>query len=70
MLAHFWSAADLAYYETYSDSLNAQTRADVRRFVERYLKGKPMVTTVLLSGEVWRSVSGPVERAVATWRAP
>lgn len=70
MLAHFWSAADLAYYETYSDSLNAQTRADVRRFVERYLKGKPMVTTVLLSGEVWRSVSGPLERAVGTWRAP
>ncbi len=70
MLAHFWSAADLDYFETYGDSLKTQTRADVQRFVERYLKGKPMVATALLSGEVWSSVSGPLERAVGKWRAP
>jgi len=70
VLGDFWTAADLDYYRTYHDSLNAQGRADVRRFVERYLQGKPMVVTVLIAADAWTTAYAPVERAISQWRAP
>jgi zinc protease len=70
VLADFWSSADLDYFVGYSDSLETQNRATIQRFVDTYIKGKPMVVVTLVPFEAWRTHSSPLQRAVARWKAP
>ncbi len=46
-LASWWATAGIDYYLTYDRRLNAQTPADLRHFVERYIVGRPSVIGVL-----------------------
>ncbi|MEO5675755.1 MAG: pitrilysin family protein [Chitinophagales bacterium] len=45
----WWASASIDYFTTYNDNLKKVTRADLKNFVVKYIKGKPMVAGVLLS---------------------
>ena len=47
----WWSVADLEYFMGYNDTMARQTPADLQRYAERYIVGKPRVTGVLISPE-------------------
>lgn len=42
-LSFWWSTTGLDYYTTYIDKLSQVTRADIQKYVRRYIKGKPYV---------------------------
>jgi zinc protease len=46
-LALLWSAAGLDYFRTYQAHADAQTPADLRRFAQAYVAGRPLVIGVL-----------------------
>src|SRR5690606_138263 len=48
-IGFWWSVADLEYFLGYVDSMADQERADLRRYADTYIVGKPRVTGVLLS---------------------
>lgn len=70
LLGDYWSAAGRDYYVTFADSVAAQRREDVQRFVNQYIKGKPMSVVVMLPPSIMRDSLPRVQRAVAAWRAP
>lgn len=47
-LGFWWSVTGLDYFLGYVDAMAAQTPADLRRYAQRYIVGKPHVTGVLL----------------------
>jgi zinc protease len=51
-LAFWWTAASLDYYASYVDRLKAVTHADVERYVDTYISGKPYVLALLVSPEM------------------
>lgn len=69
-LAEMWGSADLDYQLTYADSITARTAGDVQRFVDTYLKGKPMSITVMMSYPTKQAIEVPLRDALATWRVP
>ncbi len=69
-LADMWSSADLGYQLGYVDSLASRTPQDVRRFVDTYLKGKPMAVTVMMSVPTQQAIAAPLQRALAAWKVP
>lgn len=69
-LAEMWSSADLDYQLTYADSLDNRTDGDVHRFVDTYLKGKPMSITVMMSYPTQQAIALPLRNALAAWKAP
>ena len=48
-LSFWWASAGLDYYESYLDELNKITKADIRDYVQKYVKGKPYVLGLALS---------------------
>lgn len=48
-LSFWWASAGLDYYEQYLDNLNKITKADIRDYVQKYIKGKPYVLGIALS---------------------
>lgn len=62
-----WSVAGLDYYRGYVDKVRAQTPADVQRFVQTYLTGKPMTVTILVSPDVRRSMSATLNGILSKW---
>ena len=69
-LAEMWSSADLDYQLTYADSIDNRTASDVQRFVDAYLKGKPMSITVMMSYPTQQAIALPLRNALAAWKAP
>jgi hypothetical protein len=65
-----WSSADLDYQLTYADSIDTRTAGDVQRFVDTYLKGKPMSITVMMSYPTKQAIEVPLRDALAAWRVP
>jgi zinc protease len=55
-LGFWWSVAGLEYYMGYVDNMARQTPDDLRRYVRKYILGKPRVTGVLISPEVRQSI--------------
>jgi zinc protease len=47
----WWSVADLEYFMGYNDTMARQTPAELQRYAERYIVGKPRITGVLISPE-------------------
>jgi zinc protease len=66
-VATLWSVAGLDYYMGYVDNVRAQTPADVQRFVQTYLAGKPMTVTVLVSPATRRSMRGTLDGLLSKW---
>lgn len=48
-LTFWWASASIDYYTTYNDAVNKVTRADIKDYVRKYIKGKNDVTGLLVS---------------------
>ncbi len=48
-VSFWWASSGLDYYATYVENLNKVTRADISRYVRKYIKHRPRVAGVLLS---------------------
>jgi zinc protease len=55
-LGFWWAVTGLDYFFGYVDTMATQTPADLRRYAERYIIGKPHVTGVILSPETRRAI--------------
>ena len=51
-----WALAGLGYVESYPDSLQAVTPADVRKCLGNYLIGQPLVTAVMVDERTGKSI--------------
>jgi zinc protease len=48
-VSFWWASSGLDYYATYVENVHRVTRADVKRYIDKYIKGKPRVVAVMLS---------------------
>jgi len=48
-ISYNWASCTIDYYFTYNDNIQKVTRQDISAFVNKYIKGKPMVGGILLS---------------------
>jgi zinc protease len=48
-VSFWWASSGLDYYASYVEHVRRVTRADIKRYVDKYIKGKPRVVGVLLS---------------------
>ncbi len=48
----WWASASINYYTDYIANLQKVTRADIKKYVQKYIKGKPSVTGLLISPEM------------------
>jgi zinc protease len=51
-ISFWWATAGLSYYQDYVENLKRVTRADIAKFFETYVLGKPFVLGVMLSPEM------------------
>ncbi len=42
-ISYAWAFASLDYYATYSERLHAVTRADIAKYLDAYILGKPFI---------------------------
>ncbi len=54
-ITYWWASANIDYYTTYVDNLNSVTRDDIKKYVQKYIKGKPRITGILLSPQMKES---------------
>ncbi len=57
-----WANADLDYYATYSDRVHAVTRADIARYLDTYVLGKPFVLGALESPALAKTIESGAPR--------
>ena len=69
-VADFWTSVDLDYYRSYFDQLESRGPAEVRAFVNDYIKGKNFAVTVLLSRETQTELGTRLRNSLNAWRAP
>ena len=50
-IGFWWSVADLDYFMGYIDNMARQTQADLRRYADLYIVGKPRVIGIMISPE-------------------
>jgi zinc protease len=48
----WWASASIDYYTTYNEMIKNVTRKDIADYVNKYIKGKPSVTGLLLSPKI------------------
>lgn len=48
-VSFWWASSGLGYYADYVENLRKVTRADIKRYVDKYIKNKPRVVGVLIS---------------------
>jgi zinc protease len=48
-VSFWWASSGLDYYATYVENLRKVTRADIKRYVDKYVKNKPRVVAVMIS---------------------
>lgn len=56
-VSFWWASAGLDYYRNYLDNLRAVSRADITRYLQRYVLGKPHVTGALVSEDALPKVA-------------
>jgi zinc protease len=66
-LTFWWASAGLDYYRSYEENVAKATRADVARYLDAYVLGKPYVVGVMVSPATAQAVIGraQVEALVA-----
>ncbi|QQR95270.1 MAG: insulinase family protein [Bacteroidota bacterium] len=52
----WWASASIDYYTTYNDMIKKVTRKDIADYVDKYIKGKPSVTGLLLNPKMKESL--------------
>ena len=55
-VSFWWASSGLDYYANYIENLRKVTRADISRYVERYIRNKPRVVAVLIAAEDQRRI--------------
>lgn len=50
-ISFWWAVADLDYYRQYLPRLNQVSEADLQRFAQRYLVGRPVILAVMAGAE-------------------
>lgn len=50
-VSYWWASASIEYYTTYVENIKKVTRDDIKRYVTKYIKGKPSVTGILTTAE-------------------
>ncbi|NBO64407.1 MAG: insulinase family protein [Acidobacteria bacterium] len=55
-VSFWWASSGLDYYANYIDNLRKVKRADISRYVERYIKNRPRVVAVMISAEDQRRI--------------
>jgi zinc protease len=64
-ISTFWADSDLAYYATYSDRIHAVTRANIAKYLDTYIFGKPFVFGALESPTLAKTIDkGHLEKVV------
>jgi len=48
-LSFWWASASIDYFTTYVDNLKKVTKADLRSYVDKYIKDKPYCAGLLVS---------------------
>ena len=48
-VSFWWASSGLDYYASYVENVRQVTRADIKRYIDKYVKGKPRVVGVMLS---------------------
>lgn len=56
-ISFWWASASIDYYTTYNDNLKKVTRQDIKSYVNKYIKGKPMVAGILLSPDMQKQMN-------------
>lgn len=51
-VTYWWASASINYYTDYVNNINKVTRADIKKYVQQYIKGKPCVTGLLISPDM------------------
>jgi zinc protease len=49
IVSFWWASSGLDYYGSYVENVRKVTKADIKRYIDKYIKGKPRVVGVLLS---------------------
>ncbi|MEO6520510.1 MAG: pitrilysin family protein [Mucilaginibacter sp.] len=49
VLSFWWASASVDYFTTYNDNLKKVTRADLKRYVDKYIKGKPYCAGLMVT---------------------
>ncbi len=55
-LTFWWASASLDYFTTYNDNLKKVTKADLKRYVTKYIKNKPYCAGLLVSPGMQASI--------------
>ncbi len=55
-IGFWWSVANLDYFMGYTDQMAQQRITDLMRYTTTYIKGKPRVTTVLMSPDARKAI--------------
>jgi zinc protease len=50
-VTYWWASASVDYYTDYVENLSKVSRADIRKYIDTYVKGKPRITGVLTTPE-------------------
>src|SRR5262245_6336236 len=50
-VSFWWASSGLDYYDGYVENLRKVTRADIKRYIDKYIKDKPRVVGVMISAE-------------------
>jgi zinc protease len=56
-IGFWWSVVGVDYFLRYNDAMAAQTAGDLRRYVQRYISGKPRVIGMLMSPAAKRQLA-------------
>jgi len=51
-VTYWWAVADIEYYVNYGENLDKVTREDIKAYVNRYIKGKPHATGIMVTKEM------------------
>lgn len=55
-VSYWWASAGLDYYSSYINDLKNVTRADINKYINKYIKGKNYVVGALVSDEMVKSL--------------
>jgi zinc protease len=66
-IATTWSSAGLRYYRDYHSAIASRSAADVRGFVDEYIRGKPVAVTILLSPASQQRIGAPLNAVLNSW---
>ncbi|HZN10751.1 MAG TPA: hypothetical protein VFC61_03675, partial [Blastocatellia bacterium] len=67
-VSFWWASSGLDYYASYVENVRKVTRADIKRYIDKYVKGKPRVVGVMLS-EAEQKRIGLTEQDLVTQKA-